>query len=49
MGFNYNSKLRPQELLLKEDNTVAMIRRAETNNDYFATLKFPEKLFKPKR
>ena len=49
MGFNYNSKLRPQELLLKEDNTVAMIRRAETNSDYFATLDFPEKLFKPKR
>ena len=49
MGFNYNSKLRPQELLLKEDNSVAMIRRAETNSDYFATLEFPEKLFKPIR
>ena len=48
MGFNYNSKLRPQELLLKEDGTVAMIRRAETNSDYFATLDFPEKIFKPK-
>ena len=49
MGFNYNSKLRPQELLLKEDNSVARIRRAETSSDYFATLEFPEKLFKPKR
>jgi diaminopimelate decarboxylase len=38
MGFNYNGKLRCAELLLKEDGTVHMIRRAETTEDYFATL-----------
>ncbi len=43
MGFNYNGKLRPQELLLARDNTVKMIRRAETEDDYFATLTFSEK------
>jgi diaminopimelate decarboxylase len=47
MGFNYNSKLRPQELLLRENGAVDLIRRAETNSDYFATLDFPEKIFKP--
>ena len=40
MGFNYNGKLRSAELLLKEDGTVEMIRRAETMDDYFATLDF---------
>jgi diaminopimelate decarboxylase len=40
MGFNYNGKLRPAELLLKKDGTVEMIRRAETVEDYFATLNF---------
>lgn len=40
MGFNYNGKLRSAELLLKEDGTVEMIRRAETIDDYFATLDF---------
>ena len=38
MGYNYNGKLRSAELLLKEDGSVQMIRRAETMNDYFATL-----------
>ncbi|MBN1524980.1 MAG: diaminopimelate decarboxylase [Spirochaetales bacterium] len=38
MGFNYNGKLRSAELLLKEDKTVKLIRRAETIDDYFATL-----------
>ncbi len=42
MGFNYNGKLRPQELLLKENGSVSLIRRAETKEDYFATLKFPD-------
>ncbi len=37
MGYNYNGKLRSAELLLKEDGTVQLIRRAETLNDYFAT------------
>lgn len=37
MGYNYNGKLRSAELLLKEDGSVQMIRRAETPRDYFAT------------
>ncbi len=41
MGFQYNGKLRSAELLLREDGSVKMIRRAETLNDYFATLDFP--------
>lgn len=40
MGFNYNGKLRPKELLLREDGAVELIRRAETLDDYFATLGF---------
>jgi len=40
MGFNYNGKLRSAELLLQSDGTVKKIRRAETLDDYFATLKF---------
>jgi diaminopimelate decarboxylase len=40
MGFNYNGKLRSAELLLKEDGSVVQIRRAETPEDYFATLDF---------
>lgn len=40
MGFNYNGKLRSAELLLREDGSVEMIRRAETIDDYFATLDF---------
>ena len=38
MGYNYNGKLKSAELLLKEDGSVVMIRRAETTDDYFATL-----------
>ncbi len=37
MGYNYNGKLKSAELLLKEDGTVKLIRRAETPKDYFAT------------
>ena len=37
MGYNYNGRLRSAELLLKEDKSVQMIRRAETPEDYFAT------------
>ncbi len=46
MGFNYNGKLRSAELLLKEDGSVELIRRAETLEDYFATLHFPGSLMK---
>ena len=38
MGYNYNGKLRSAELLLCEDGSVKLIRRAETPKDYFATL-----------
>ena len=41
MGFQYNGKLRCAELLLTEDGSVQQIRRAETLDDYFATLDFP--------
>lgn len=37
MGYNYNGKLKSAELLLREDGTVQLIRRAETPGDYFAT------------
>ncbi len=40
MGYNYNGKLRSAELLLQEDGNVKLIRRAETPQDYFATLDF---------
>jgi diaminopimelate decarboxylase len=40
MGFQYNGKLRSAELLLREDHSVELIRRAETVEDYFATLNF---------
>ena len=40
MGFQYNGKLRSAELLLEEDGSVKEIRRAETLDDYFATLDF---------
>lgn len=40
MGFNYNAKLRSAELLLHPDVSVSLIRRAETVEDYFATLDF---------
>ncbi len=42
MGYNYNGKLRSAELLLKEDGSVKLIRRAETPADYFATLDYPD-------
>lgn len=42
MGFNYNGKLRSAELLLRESGEVVQIRRAETLEDYFATLDFDQ-------
>ena len=38
MGYNYNGRLRSAEILLKEDGSTEMIRRAETPEDYFRTL-----------
>lgn len=40
MGYNYNGKLRSAELLLKQNGSVKLIRRAETIEDYFSTLNF---------
>lgn len=45
MGFNYNGHLRPKELLFRPDRSVELIRRAETMDDYFATLDFEPKTF----
>ena len=46
MGYQYNGKLRSAELLLKEDGSVQMIRRAETIKDYYATFDFCDALDK---
>ncbi len=40
MGYNYNGKLRSAEVLLREDGSTELIRRAETVEDYFATMVF---------
>ncbi|MEL0584297.1 MAG: diaminopimelate decarboxylase [Candidatus Thiodiazotropha sp. (ex. Lucinoma kazani)] len=48
MGFNYNGKPRPKELLLREDGRVELIRREENLNDLFATLEFePDHFINP--
>ncbi|WP_310599451.1 diaminopimelate decarboxylase [Desulfobulbus sp.] len=46
MGFNYNGKLRPQELLLGQDGAVRLVRREERAEDYFATLQFEDKVLR---
>ena len=38
MGYNYNGKLKSAEILLREDGSTKLIRRAETPKDYFATI-----------
>jgi len=47
MGFNYNGRLRPKELLLRSNGTVELIRREETVEDYFATLNFTPQMLLP--
>ena len=47
MGFQYNGRLRPKELLLRTDGTVELIRRAETVEDYFRTLHFAPDVMAP--
>ncbi len=42
MGYNYNGKLRSAEVLLREDGSTKLIRRAETPEDYFATMVFDD-------
>lgn len=46
MGFNYNGKLWCAELLLRTDGSIELIRRAQTIEDYFATLNYPGSLYK---
>jgi len=46
MGGNYNGWLRPQELILRQDGSVELIRRAETMDDLFATFKFEPKILR---
>ena len=48
MGFQYNGRLRPKELLLRTDGTVELIRRAETVDDYFTTLNFTADTLPPR-
>ena len=38
MGYNYNGRLKSAEILLQEDGSTRMIRRAETPEDYFVTI-----------
>jgi len=47
MGFQYNGRLRPQELLLRTDGSVELIRRSETIEDYFATQSYDAKVMHP--
>ena len=47
MGFNYNGRLRPKELLLRSDGAVELIRRDETVEDLFTTLNFEYQAFVP--
>jgi len=47
MGFQYNARLRPKELLLRSDGRVELIRREETLEDYFATQEFAADSFTP--
>lgn len=47
MGFNYNGKPRPKELLLRQDGSVDLIRREETLDDLFATLTFEPDSYTP--
>ncbi len=42
MGYQYNGRLRTAEILYRADGSYRMIRRAETPEDYFATLVWPE-------
>ena len=38
MGYQYNGRLRSAEVLLCQDGTTRLMRRAETPEDYFATV-----------
>ena len=49
MGFNYNGRLRPKELLLRPDGSVELIRREERSSDYFATLQFEPDMIRPEK
>ncbi len=42
MGYQYNGRLRTAEILYRTDGTYEQIRRAETPEDYFATMVWPK-------
>jgi len=48
MCFQYNGRLRPKELLLRNDGSVILIRREESYSDYIATQNFMKRIYKPK-
>ncbi len=47
MGFQYNGRLRPQELLYRSDGSIKLIRRAEVMEDLFRTIVFPQGFVQP--
>jgi diaminopimelate decarboxylase len=47
MGFNYNGRLQPKELLLRADGRVELIRREQRIEDYLATLNFAPDIMRP--
>ena len=49
MGFQYNGRLRPKELILREDGDVELIRRAENLEDYMGTFDFTPKRITPRQ
>lgn len=49
MGFTYNGRLRPKELLLRNDGAVELIRREQRLDDYLATQTFEPDVYPPAR
>jgi diaminopimelate decarboxylase len=49
MGFNYNGRLQPKELLLKTDGRVELIRREQQLDDYLATQTYVPDIMQPQR
>ena len=47
MGFNYNGRLQPKELLLRSDGRIELIRREQQIDDYLATLQFKPDIMQP--
>jgi diaminopimelate decarboxylase len=47
MGFNYNGRLQPKELLLRTDGAVELIRREQRLDDYLATQTYDPDVIRP--